>query len=485
LQIQSNMAKGKKLKSKSNSNLESNVLKDNSEAMPEQIEAENQSDEHGPERIDSSDKNSKEVEESSKGLIGDSADAEQTEGESTAIKSESTLEDPNVAATAGDELKQSSTKDSESDIIKAKETELNTIQSNAIEPEDTKEESQSEPSKLPAEKNEIKTNRKKSVGFAPAPEDLKEHHEDLRKKEEEKRKSNPFQRIPPELSYLQKKPEPPKPLNAFTPHSTKPRRRQLKELGDLRNMPIKEISVQNKETELNFNYPTIHLPIQSHHILVDVKFGSLNSFDLAKINSYILNLSNTKVGLGYEFSGKVIEVGANYQSEFAVGDIVFGCTNSIDRKGALSSSLVINPTKDVLIAVDDNVLQKVENVNIELSFKNVTEDGTFEINSTSSSSLNSEAQGTKEPTDLRNKLADLTIDEHLPPLAKLSTFPVLYCRAKQALDHSNAVFQGTGKANILINGADTNLGFTILQLLNSSVYSTILNEMNLILTIRK
>lgn len=480
------MAKGKKQKSKSNSDSESNLMKDMSEAMPEQTEAVGQSDESRPEDEDSSAKNPNVVEESSKELIDNSDVFEQKEGEPTAIKSESTSEEPKVAATAGDELKSSITKDSESDEFKTKGTKSNTSPSSAIETKDVNEDSQSERSEIPVEKKETKSTKKKSVGFAPPPEeDLKEHHEDLKKKEEQKRKSNPFQRMPPELSYLQKKPEPPKPLNAFTPHPSTPRRGVLKELGDLRNMPIKEISLQNKETELNFNYPTIHLPIQSHHILVDVKFGSLNSFDLAKINNYILNLSNTKVGLGYEFSGKVIEVGAGYQSEFAVGDNVFGCINSIDRKGALSSSLIVNPTKDVLISVDDNVLEKVENLNIELSFRNVTEDGNFEINSTSSSSLNSDVEGTKEPTNLRNKLGDLTIDEQLPPLAKLSTFSVLYCRAKQALDHSNAVFEKTGKANILINGADTNMGFTIIQLLNSSVYSTILNEMNLILTIKE
>ncbi|CUM46371.1 uncharacterized protein AC631_03082 [Debaryomyces fabryi] len=480
------MAKGKKQKSKSNSDSESNLMKDMSEAMPEQTEAVGQSDESRPEDEDSSAKNPNVVEESSKELIDNSDVFEQKEGEPTSIKSESTSEEPKVAATAGDELKSSITKDSESDEFKTKGTKSNTSPSSAIETKDVNEDSQSERSEIPVEKKETKSTKKKSVGFAPPPEeDLKEHHEDLKKKEEQKRKSNPFQRMPPELSYLQKKPEPPKPLNAFTPHPSTPRRGVLKELGDLRNMPIKEISLQNKETELNFNYPTIHLPIQSHHILVDVKFGSLNSFDLAKINNYILNLSNTKVGLGYEFSGKVIEVGAGYQSEFAVGDNVFGCINSIDRKGALSSSLIVNPTKDVLISVDDNVLEKVENLNIELSFRNVTEDGNFEINSTSSSSLNSDVEGTKEPTNLRNKLGDLTIDEQLPPLAKLSTFSVLYCRAKQALDHSNAVFEKTGKANILINGADTNMGFTIIQLLNSSVYSTILNEMNLILTIKE
>lgn len=333
-----------------------------------------------------------------------------------------------------------------------------------------------------------KKNRKKSVGFAPPPEeDLKEHHEQLKKKMDQKRQSNPFQKIPPELSYLEKKPEGPKPLGTSSSSSSQPShqpRRLLKELGDLRNRSIKEISVQNKETELNFNYPTVHLPIQPHHVLVDVKFGSLNSFDLAKINNYVLNLSNTKVGLGYEFSGEIIEVGANYQSKYAVGDKVFGCINSVDRKGALSTNLLINPSKDVLVSIEDNILDKIRDVDIELSFKSVADDGEFEIESSSSSSLNSEVP-VQQQTGLSSKISEFSIEDDLPPLAKLSAFPVLYCRAKQALDHSNKIFQSTGKASILINGADTNLGFTIIQLLNSSVYSKTLNELNLILTIRE
>lgn len=477
------MPKGKKLKSKSNVKPEAKSADDNVEAMPEETKSESiQSEELSPEGIDSSNELPIEEEQASnEQLDKGSDDIEQEEKGVVEDKLESTSEAPKAAASAADE---SNAVDTEDDDIKVKETDPDAKQPNSTGNGDFNDDDESGMTGTAPGKKE--TNRKKSVGFAPAPEeDLKEHHDVLKKKEEQKRMGNPFQNIPPELSYLQKKPDAPKPLHSFTPSATpSSRRRMLKELGDLRNMPIKEISLQNKETELNFNYPTIHLPIRAHHILVDVKFGSLNSFDLAKVNSYILNLSDTKVGLGYEFSGKVIEVGAKYQSEFAVGDNVFGCANSISRKGALSTSLLINPTKDILISVEDNVLEKLGEVNIELSFKNMPDDGNFEINSTSSSSLESEPV-TKQTTNSHNKFAGLTIQEELSPLAKLSTFPVLYCRAKQALDHSNAIFESTGKANILINGADTNLGFTILQLLNSSAYATVLNEMNLILTIRE
>ena len=95
-----------------------------------------------------------------------------------------------------------------------------------------------------------------------------------------------------------------------------------------------------------------------------------------------------------------------------------------------------------MISVDDKLLEKLGDVDIELSFKNAPEDGNFEISSTSSSSLDSEPIA-KQPTNLHNKLAGFTLQEELSPLAKLSTFPVLYCRAKQVLDHSNAIFEST------------------------------------------
>ena len=48
--------------------------------------------------------------------------------------------------------------------------------------------------------------KKKSVGFAAAPEeDLKEHHKVLKQKEEIKLKSSPFHKIPAELAYLEKR----------------------------------------------------------------------------------------------------------------------------------------------------------------------------------------------------------------------------------------------------------------------------------------
>ncbi|KAK6453740.1 uncharacterized protein RJT20DRAFT_62943 [Scheffersomyces xylosifermentans] len=329
--------------------------------------------------------------------------------------------------------------------------------------------------------------KKKSVGFAPLPEeDLKEHHEEVHKKEQERAKSNPFHKIPPELAYLEKKSRGPGPKALPTykkPAGTSAYTAQ--EIGNLRHTNFKEISIQNKETELNFNYPYIDLPIPAHQIVVNVKFASLNSYDLAKINQYLLNLSNMRVGLGYEFAGVISDVGTNWtnSTEYKVGDVVIGIVDPIDKKGSLSSSLLINPKRDVLIKVDDAILAKASTLDVELSFDKAgtEEGGEFEVDSSDSSDESIAANPpvvSNTPVKDKRK-SSYAIEDEIPALAKLATFPVLYCRAKQMLEHVKL----KDTANVLINGADTNLGFTLVQLLNSSVYS--FDRLNIILIVRE
>lgn len=286
----------------------------------------------------------------------------------------------------------------------------------------------------------------KKVGFAEPPKELEEHHEVLKKKELEKLESNPFHKIPPELLYLQKKPAAPKPL---TQEPVKPVRTH-RELGDLRLMAIKDISVQNKQTEVNFSYPEVDLLLQPRSILVNVKFSSLNSFDLSKINTYSWNLSDTRVGLGHEYVGVIEKVG-NLVTEFAVGEYVFGCTCPTARHGALSSSVVLTPGRDLVLKIEEELKLQLEIVDPELRLEM---DPNFAIEE-------------DEPP----KVSDW------PSLAKLCAFQVQYCRSKQALKH----LPKRAHTNILINGADSLLGTTLLQVLTSSLYS----DVTIILVIRE
>ncbi|KAI5962685.1 uncharacterized protein KGF55_003761 [Candida pseudojiufengensis] len=320
---------------------------------------------------------------------------------------------------------------------------------------------------------------KKSVGFAPPPEDdLKEHHEYLKQKQEIEIKSSPFHKIPPELSYLDKqhmtatpKPKPITDINKPQIPNSRLKLTDLPDLSKLKFFDIKDLSVQNKETELQFHYTTLNLPTSSDSVIVDIKYGSLNSFDLCKINQYLLNLSNIKVGLGYEFAGVITNVGSSLNSKFSVGDIVFGLIDPTSRRGALSTSQIIYPGRDVLIKIDEDTLKKIEETDICLNPEDKNIEG-FEVgeeeeenNVGSNESGEQSKQVTEVEDDTGSKTSKTSSESQnleLSPLAKLSSISLLYNHSKQMIQHLN---DKTKKVNILINGADTNIGLTIIQIL--------------------
>jgi NADPH:quinone reductase-like Zn-dependent oxidoreductase len=305
----------------------------------------------------------------------------------------------------------------------------------------------------------------KHVGFAEPPPELEEHHDALRKKEEQKLEYNPFHKIPPELLYLHKKPAGPKPLPQ---EPVKPARtaKSNEILGDLRMMAIKDISVQNKQTEVNFSYPEIDLKLLPRAILVNVKYSSLNGFDLSKINTYAWNLSDTRVGLGYEYVGVISRVGSLVQ-DFSPGDKVFGCTCPTARHGALASSVILTPGRDIVLTVDEELEQKLAAVDAELR---LDLDPKFAVKD-------------DDDDDTDENEQELQIS-NWPALAKLCAFPVQFCRSMQALQHLQplARVQTQTQTNVLINGADTQLGITLLQVLCSSLYT---GDISVVLVIRE
>ncbi|CAH2352782.1 hypothetical protein CLIB1423_08S00958 [[Candida] railenensis] len=371
---------------------------------------------------------------------------------------------------------------------------------------------------------EEKKKKKKSVGFAPPPEeDLAAHHKILKEKELQEIKSNPFHKIPPELAYLENKNRTPgpKPLPSFSDlnkfdtdgskknPSTKAKRTYGNaDVGDLRALAIKVISVANKQTEVfNFNNPTIDRPISSNTMIVDVQYAGLNSYDLGKINKYAINVSEVKIGIGYEFVGFISDLGSQfveYDSVYKIGQPVVGILNPYGRKGSLSTSLLVNPKRDVVVPVTEEVLEKLKHLKVEIDDESKefglqdetddvidsTNENTPEIqrdidpaDAVPEQPNDSQVAETTKPSAFK-KLSNFEIDPELTPLSKLVTFPVLYSRAKAALADSHANFIKNGSANVLINGADTNLGLTIFQLLNSSVYS-FLERLNIILVTRE
>lgn len=336
------------------------------------------------------------------------------------------------------------------------------------------------------DKSEAKSpTKKKSVGFAALPEeDLTQHHKDIKKKQAIRAESNPFHKIPPELAYLQKKSIPmPKPI--IENSNVTKRRVSNSQIGDLTHMPIKVISIQNHYTEINFDYPSIELPIPAKHVLVNVKYSGLNSHDLLKIYQFGLNISNRKIGLGYEFFGIVDD---SNHPQFAIGDQVVGLVDPKSKQGSLSTSLLLNPSTACLLKVNEDDLSKLNNIDINLCFDAKSNDhNEFEIVSSSESDLDSalETQAqivskTKVAQSKSNKMkvSNYEISDNLSNIGKLVTFPLLFCRSKQILAHLNPSKLGT--TNILINGADTNLGYTLIQTICANY-----DNINLILIVRE
>lgn len=323
---------------------------------------------------------------------------------------------------------------------------------------------------------EPKASKRKSVGFAVEPvEELWEHHKEVEQKRKENAESNPFGKIPPELSHLDKKVQAPKPLPRSQP-VTKPKRvMRLDDLPDLPSRAVKEISVINKNTALNFNYHEVVFPLRRDRILVDVKYSSLSSFDIAKLKKYTYNISNERVGLGYSFFGEVAELGKDYQNSdvFRKGTKVFGVTNPLEKKGSLQSCVIINPS-DVLIPIHDEDLEKIALIDLQLSLSVMLSESKFKIDDelihdqhstveTDNSQINTEHK--KMPAK-----AAYNIENELSTEAKFSVFGSEYCRAKQSLELMDPVFLKQESANILINGGDTNLGMTLSQIIASSLY---------------
>lgn len=346
--------------------------------------------------------------------------------------------------------------------------------------------------------------KRKLVGFAPEPEeDLQEHHKYVEERRKDRLKSNPFWRIPPELAYLEphKDKEGPKPIPTST---TKPKPRKPKKLEDMRDMPtrpVKEISSVNKSTAINFNYHEVLLPIGRDRVLVEVRYASLSSFDITKLQKYSLNISNERVGIGHDFVGVIADVGRNYRDSdvFKVGVKVFGCTNPIDRKGSLQTCVIVNPT-DVLIPITDDELEEMTKVDLKLSFKAspFTVDDNNSLNEDSSASLSDSDIDDASPPEVPPKVppkdfialnkpakAAFLVPSELEPMAKFASFGAQYCRAKEALVLMDKIFRSQESANILINGADTCLGYTLTQILASSVYSDVLQSFNVILVVRE
>ena len=317
---------------------------------------------------------------------------------------------------------------------------------------------------------EKKKKPKKLVGFAPEPEeDLREHHKYLEHRKKENSKSNPLGKLPENLAYLyqESRREGLAVTRPLPPLKTS-KNLKLKDIPDRPSRPVKEISVANSRTVMNFHYFEIKFPLPSNMLLVDVLYASVSTLDMGKLIRSTYNLFDEKVGLGYNFVGVVSKAGRNYKlSEFAEGTKVFGVVNPALRKGVLQTCIALGPL-DHVVAISEEDFSVVESV--EVRFKAVTVDSFAVEDQPETDEPTPPDDDTKHSKLKLPAKASYVIEDVLTPMAKFATFGSLYCRAKQALQTIEKAIQSRRNANVLINGADTCLGFTIMQVLASSLY---------------
>ncbi|KAM9922820.1 hypothetical protein OXX59_005578 [Metschnikowia pulcherrima] len=338
---------------------------------------------------------------------------------------------------------------------------------------------ENEPNTDPAKKNtdgnETVKKERKIVSFTSEPEEIPAEDPQPSESLGAHSEGNIFGKIPRELQYLEKRNDAPKPLPQAVQPATVPKRGKkavtLDDLPDLPSRAVKEISAVNKNTILNFNYHEVVLPLRPDRLLVDVKYSTLFSPDIAKLKKYAYNISVERIGIGYDFVGEIVEVGKKYAdgTEFKKGDLVFGVTNPLDKKGALQTCVIVN-SGDVVLKITDEDLKEMEQLDLAPPASTTSD---FQID-------DSDSESTGElPIQSKSENSKLAI----PSLAKFCTFGSLYCRAKQATALMNRVFEKQTTANVLINGADTLLGRTIAQIFSSSVYHQTLSAYNITLVV--
>lgn len=326
---------------------------------------------------------------------------------------------------------------------------------------------------------------RKLVGFAPEPEeDLKDHHKYLERKRKERKKDNPFWKIPDELAYLDRKDKKERaPSGPQLPAIKTSKKLKLKDLPDRPTRAVKEISTVNKSTAINFHYFEYKFPLPPNKIMIDVQYSSLTSLDLSKLNKYTYNISDEKVGLGYDYVGVISKVSDDLKnSQFQLGTTVFGVIKPSIRKGSLQTCIVVS-TSDPFVLLNKTDISCLDQTKVRLDKNSST---AFVIDEDDSSSFR-----TPDSTiDIKtNKLKlppreSYEIDDVLTSTSKFCTFASLYCRAKQAFVTVDQIIRGNGCANVLINGADTCLGYTILQILASSLYSLDILHLNVVAVVR-
>ncbi|KAG5418941.1 hypothetical protein I9W82_003659 [Candida metapsilosis] len=92
-------------------------------------------------------------------------------------------------------------------------------------------------------------------------------------------------------------------------------------------------------------------------ILVKINYASLNPVDykVYKQTPWIVSLYNSKNGFGKDFSGQVLSIGANTETDVKVGDYVQGMNWPIYGGGSCAQYLLLNPVWSPITIVPTNI----------------------------------------------------------------------------------------------------------------------------------
>ncbi|KAK9469420.1 hypothetical protein V1512DRAFT_256206 [Lipomyces arxii] len=105
----------------------------------------------------------------------------------------------------------------------------------------------------------------------------------------------------------------------------------------------------NPASHPHWTYETIALPIPKHLVLVQVSAATISACDVAILQTQLLWTTPTEKGLGREFAGKILHVGANQAKNWSEGEEVCGLFYHVYGPGTVASHVLIDPTKDFIV----------------------------------------------------------------------------------------------------------------------------------------
>lgn len=138
-------------------------------------------------------------------------------------------------------------------------------------------------------------------------------------------------------------------------------KRVARPLRHVRNIPTKAAVFHSKTGPITFSYENkIKLPINKNKIVVQVQYAALNPIDLKIKNGYT-NSVYGEAGLGREYYGVITHLGDSIMStnNWQIGDKVMGIYYHPHlAKGALQSSILVDPNEDIIVLKPDNLNEK-------------------------------------------------------------------------------------------------------------------------------